>query len=88
MNLKISMCFRVVPWDNNLVNQKEGQMKSITIIESDQFGYDRTFTIRHREDGDDVFLAEVDPDFGLESLLGSYASEAAAIDRINVLVGK
>lgn len=81
------MCFRVVPWDNDLVNQKEGQMKSITIIESDQFGYDRTFTIYPGEAGS-VSLAEVDPDFGFESFLGSYASEAAAIDRINVLVGK
>lgn len=86
MNLKISMCFRAVPWDNDLVNQKEGQMKSITIIESDQFGYDRTFVIRPCESG--VSLAEVDPEFGFESFLGIYDSEAAAFDRINVLVGK
>lgn len=66
---------------------KEEQMKSITIIERDQFGYDRTFVIYPREAGG-VFLAEVDPDFGFESSLGFYGSEAAAIDRINVLVGK
>lgn len=77
------MC--VPPWDNDFVNQKEGQMKSITIIESDQLGYDRTFVIRPCESG--VSLAEVDPDFGFESFLGVYGSEAAAFDRIEMLVG-
>lgn len=71
-------------WDNDLVNQKEEQMKSITIIERDQLGYDHTFVIRPCESG--VSLAEVDPDFGFESFLGVYGSEAAAFDRIEMLV--
>ena len=79
------MYMRAPPWDNDLVNQKEGQMKSITIIESDQLGYDHTFVIRPCESG--VSLAEVDPDFGFESFLGVYSSEAAAFDRIEMLVG-
>ena len=59
-------------------------MKSITIIESDQFGYDRTFVIRPCESS--VSLAEIDPDFGFESFLGVFDSEAAAIDRIEMLI--
>lgn len=59
-------------------------MKSITIIENDYFGYDRTFVIRPCEW--DVSLAEVDPEFGFESFLGVYGSEAAAFDRIEMLV--
>lgn len=59
-------------------------MKSITIIESDQFGYDHTFVIRPCESG--VSLAEIDPDFGFESFLGVFGSEAAAIDRIEMLI--
>lgn len=79
------MCMRALPWDNDLVNRKEEQMTSITIIESDQLGYDSTFVIRPCESG--VSLAEVDPDFGFESFLGVYGSEAAAFDRIEMLVG-
>lgn len=78
------MCIRVYPWDNDLVDQKEGQMKSIAIIESDQLGYGRTFVIRPCESG--VSLAGVDPDFGFESFLGVYGSEAAAFDRIEMPV--
>ena len=59
-------------------------MKSITIIESDQFGYDHTFVIRLCESG--VSLAEIDPDFGFESFRGVFGSEAAAIDRIEMLM--
>lgn len=60
-------------------------MKSITIIESDnEFGYEHTFIIRPCESG--VSLAEVDPEFGFESFLGVYSSEAAVFDRIGVLV--
>lgn len=59
-------------------------MKSITIIESDRFGYDHTFVIRPCESG--VSLAEINPDFGFESFLGVYGSEAAAIDCIEMLI--
>lgn len=59
-------------------------MKSITIIESDQFGYDHTFVIRPCESG--VSLAEIDHDFDFESFLGVFGSEAAAIDRIETLI--
>lgn len=34
-------------WDNDLVNQKEGQMKPIKITKQDQFGYDRIETFIH-----------------------------------------
>lgn len=59
-------------------------MKPIEITKQDQFGCDRTFVIRPCESG--VSLAEVDPDFGFESFLGVYGSEAAAFDRIEMPV--
>lgn len=59
-------------------------MKPIKITKQDQFGYDRTFVIRPCESG--VSLAEIDPDFGFESFLGVFDSEAAAIDRIEMLI--
>ena len=55
-------------------------MKPVKITKQDQFGYERTFVVRPCESG--VSLAEIDPDFGFESFLGVYGSEAAAIDRI------
>lgn len=86
MNLKIGMYIRAGPWDNDLVNQKEEQMKPIKITKQDQFGYERTFVIRHDDACDKWFLAEVDPDFGFESFCGVFGSEAAAINRIEMLV--
>lgn len=59
-------------------------MKSITIIESDQFGYDHTFVIRPCESG--VSLTEVDLEFGFESFLGVYGSDAAAFNRVKTLI--
>lgn len=35
MNLKIGMYMRAGPWDNDLVNQKEGQMKPIKTTKQD-----------------------------------------------------
>lgn len=80
------MCIRVYPWDNDLVNQKEGQMKPIKIPKQDQFGYDRTFVIRRDEACGKMFLAEIDPDFGFESFRGVYGSMDAALDRIELLI--
>mgnify|MGYP007064645933 CR=1 FL=1 len=34
-------------WDNDLVNQKDEQMKPIKITKQDQFGYDRIETFIH-----------------------------------------
>lgn len=39
----VSACTR----DNDLVNQKEEQMKPIKITKQDQFGYDRIETFIH-----------------------------------------
>ena len=61
-------------------------MKPIKITKQDQFGYERTFVIRHDEACGKVFLAEIDPDFGFESFRGVYGSEVAAIDRIEMLM--
>lgn len=49
MNLKIGMCMHAGMWDNDLVNQKEEQMKPVEITKRDQFGYGRTFVIRRDE---------------------------------------
>lgn len=86
MNLKIGMCMRAGTWDNDLVNQKEEQMKPIEITKQDQFGYDRTFTIRRDDTCGKMFLAEIDPDFGLESFRGVFGSIEAALDRIEMLI--
>ena len=61
-------------------------MKPIEITKQDQFGYEHTFVIRHNQASGNVFLAEIDPDFGFESFLGVFGSEAAAIDRIETLI--
>ena len=34
-------------WDNDLVNQKEEQMKPIEITKQDVLGYEHTFVVRH-----------------------------------------
>lgn len=86
MNLKIDMYIRVPRWDNDLVNQKEEQMKPIKITKQDLFGYDRTFTICHDEACGKVFLAEINPDFGFESFRGVFGSIEAALDRIEMLI--
>jgi len=83
------MCMRAGLWDNDLVNQKEEQMKpikSIEITKQDVLGYTHTFVIRHDTSTNKVFLAEVDPDFGCESFRGVFSSEAAAINRIEMLM--
>lgn len=59
-------------------------MKPIEITKRDQFGYDRTFTVRRDDACGKMSLAEIDPDFGLESFRGVFGSEAAAIDRIEM----
>ena len=61
-------------------------MKPIEITKQDKFGCDRTFTVRRDEACGKVFLAEIDPDFGFESFLGVFDSEAAALDRIEMLI--
>lgn len=61
-------------------------MKPIKITKQDQFGYERTFVIRRDETCGKMFLAEIDPDFGCESFRGVFGSEAAAIDRIEMLI--
>lgn len=86
MNLKIGMYMRAGPWDNDLVNQKEEQMKPVKITKQDQFGYERTFVIRRDETCGKMFLAEIDPDFGFESFRGVYGSMDAALDRIELLI--
>lgn len=61
-------------------------MKPIEITKQDQFGYDRTFTIRRDDSNGDMFLAEIDPDFGFESFRGVFGSIEAALDRIEMLM--
>lgn len=55
---------RAGPWDNDLVNQKEEQMKPIETTEQDVPGHEHTFAVRHDTSTDKAFPAEVDPDFG------------------------
>lgn len=74
-------------WDNDLVNQKEEQMKPIEITKQDVLGYMHAFVIRHDTSTNKVFLAEIDPDFGFESFRGVYGSMDAALDRIELLIG-
>ena len=61
-------------------------MKPIVIIKQDQFGYDRTFIIRCRKACGKVFLAEIDPDFGLETFRGVFDSTEAALNSIETLI--
>lgn len=78
------MYMRACLWNNDLVNQKEEQMKPIEITRRDVLGHGHTFVVRHGKSTDKVFLAEVDPDFGCESFRGVFGPEAAAIDRIEM----
>lgn len=80
------MCIHIPRWDNDLVNQKEEQMKPIEITKQDVLSYEHMFVVRHDISTNKVFLAEVDPDFGCESFRGVFGSEAAAIDRIEMLM--
>lgn len=80
------MCTYASTWDNDLVNQKEEQMTPIKITKQDQFSYERTFIIRHDDTCGKMFLAEIDPDFGLESFRGVFGSIEAALDRIEMLI--
>lgn len=61
-------------------------MKPIEITKQDQFGYEHTFVIRRNETSGNMFLAEIDPDFGFESFCGVFDSETAALDRIEMLI--
>jgi hypothetical protein len=61
-------------------------MKPIKITKQDQFGIDRTFVISRDNASGDMFLAEIDPDFGLESFRGVFGSIEAALDRIEMLI--
>lgn len=61
-------------------------MKPIEITKQDVLGYEHTFVVRRDTSTNKVFLAEVDPDFGCESFRGVFGSEAAAIDRIEMLM--
>lgn len=71
-------------------------MKPIKITKQDQFGYDHTFVIRRDEACGEVFIAEIDPDFGFESFCGTFDSEVGAnakmrdvskaLDRIEMLI--
>lgn len=61
-------------------------MKPIEITKQDVLGHEHTFVVRHDTSTDKAFLVEVDPDFGYESFRGVFVSEAAAIDRIEMLM--
>lgn len=61
-------------------------MKTIETTKQDALGCTHTFVIRHDAPTGKVFLAEVDPDFGCESFRGVFGSEAAAADRIEMLM--
>lgn len=61
-------------------------MKPIEITKQDVLGYEHMFVVRHDTSTNKVFLAEVDPDFSCESFRGVFGSEAAAIDRIEMLM--
>lgn len=80
------MYMRAGLWDNDLVNQKEEQMKPIEITKQDQFGCDRTFTIECDNASGEMFLAEIDPDFGFETFCGVFDSIETACDRIEMLI--
>lgn len=80
------MCIRASLWDNDLVNRKEEQMKPIEITKQDVLGYTHTFVVRHDTSTNKVLLAEADHDFGCESFRGVFSSEAAAINRIEMLM--
>lgn len=57
-------------------------MKAIEINIATSFGFDRKFTITPNRSGDEWFLAEIDPDFGMETFMGVYGSIDAAMGRI------
>lgn len=61
-------------------------IKPIEITKQDVLGYEHTFIIRHDASTNKVFLAETDLDFGRESFRGVFGSEAAAINRIEMLM--
>ena len=62
-------------------------MKPVKITKRDRFGHERTFVIRRDETSGNMFLAEIDPDFGFELFHGVYTSMDAALDRIELLIG-
>lgn len=80
------MCTSACTWDNDLVNQKEEQMKPIKITKQDVLGYEHTFVVRRDNTCGKIFLAEIDPDFGFESFCGVFGSIDAALDRIEMLM--
>lgn len=80
------MCMRVYPWDNDLVNRKEAQMKPIKATKRDQFGYERKFIIRRDNTCGKMFLAGIGHDFGFESFRGVFGSIEAALGRIETCI--
>lgn len=64
-------------------------MRPVIITKNDGIcGFDRKFVIRPSKSNDGWFLAEVDPDFGNESLMGYFETMDAAIARIDMVIGK
>lgn len=61
-------------------------MKPTKITKQDALGYEHTFVIRHSDTSCKVSLTEIDPDFGFESFCGVFDTEAAALDRIEMLI--
>ena len=61
-------------------------MRPIEITEQDRFGYDRAFTTRRDGTCGEMFLAEIDPDFGFGSFRGAFGSIEAALDRIETFI--
>ena len=57
-------------------------MKAIEVNITTSFGFDRKFTITSNRSSDEWFLAEIDPDFGMETFMGVYGSIDAACRRI------
>lgn len=57
-------------------------MKAIEVNITTSFGFDRKFTITPNRSGDGWFLAEIDPDFGMETFMGVYDSIDAAMDHV------
>lgn len=57
-------------------------MKAIEVNIATSFSFDRKFTITPDNSGNEWFLAEIDPDFGMETFMGVYGSIDEAMGRI------
>ena len=73
---------RAGPWDNGLVDQKEGQMKPVEATERGQSGHGRTPVIRRDGACGKVFPAGIDPGLGFGPPRGVYGPMEAAPGRI------